>query len=456
MNRSTQAVPEVAAARRRPWLPVRHLVGLALVGLFIVGTTAGSIWWLERRDAESTAMAAEMRVNIYDELAAAMVRNDREAFVSWGEGQGETQLARLWDETKRIGWSTGWIEGRAGDVVKAAPDAPVEITDDPSMRFVVSLGFDNERFEEYGGGLLWQSFEYDLDVTGEYGDARITALTPRAPMPWDDADGVAVARAENVVLFGYADEAALLDAHIADAQVAAESLLASRLGSRPEADIEGFVGFLTGDRDRWADGLFDPGDDPNPVLIDSRAAMKSYSNAPYVPEDAPDQPGLAQDGGSVAFFSDKAVGDGMLRTMAHEFAHSLHHAYAPDTAYSLLGADAEVGISAVSEGYAVLAADMIAGERDGLIESLQPEVLAAVRDGDIARITDQRAYSSPEESELAYRVAGAYFFYAVDQRADIAELLLEKSYTVTPFWMWIEKPRAGLTTSGWREWAAEQ
>ena len=440
---------------KRPWLPARHVIGLAAVALFIAGSIFGGAAWISKSTDELAAQAERFAVSIDEEMTSAMVRGDREAFVSWGEGQGAEQLARLWDETKKIGWKTGSIGWTPGELSESA-SGEVEFTGDPIMQFAVALGFDNTRNAGDYGGALWQSVDYKLTVTGEYGDTRITSLTPVTPMPWDDPEGLAVVSSDNVILFSYADEAHLLDDAIADGQEAAEQLLRSQLAQRPEAHVEGFVGFLTTDRERWEQGVYAPGDPQSNVGREAVAVTKLYSDAPFVGEEAENQPGLAWDGGSLVFFSDKAVSDNLFRTMAHEFAHSLHHAYVPEISGSILGADAEVGIRAVTEGYGVLSEEMIGGARDGQLRTGTEEVRNAVVNGDLARITDTAAYASTDDADLAYNVAGNYLRYASAQGADIGVMIADASYTVVPFWMWVDQPEQGLSTEGWKEWAAAQ
>ncbi|MGO3885086.1 MAG: hypothetical protein ACTJHU_02215 [Mycetocola sp.] len=441
-----------AAQKKRPWLPLKHLIGLGLVGLFIAGSLTAGVGFINTRSDDMAAEGERLSVEIGNEMSAAMLRGDREAFVSWGEGEGAEQLGRLWDETKKIGWDTGWTDFLR-DVIRR-DDGTSDLADTATMTFAVALGFNNTRAANGEAGTLWQSVDYDLTTTGAFDQIRITSLTPVTPMPWDDPNGVAVASDDNVVLFSYADEGDLPSRYIADGQNAAEQLLSSQLAQEPDAQVEGFVGFVTADRQRWQQGAYAPGDTQSEVGRDALAVAKLYSDLLIVSPDVAEQPGLASMGGSMVFFSDKALGDGMFRTMSHEFAHSLHQAYVPDIAGSFLGE--EVGIRAVTEGYAVLAADKIAGAVDGHLDSDTAEVRDAVVNGDIEAITDTAAFADSEAAELAYNVAGNYLLYASAQGADIGRMLTEAGYTVVPFWMWVDQPDQGLSTEGWKEWAAAQ
>ena len=59
--------------------------------------------------SEPQAFQAGDGTHIYGAMSTAMLNGDREAFIRWGEGETRDQLARIWDETKKIGWTVGIV-----------------------------------------------------------------------------------------------------------------------------------------------------------------------------------------------------------------------------------------------------------------------------------------------------------------------------------------------------------
>ena len=102
-------------ATKRPWLPMRHVIGLALVLVFIVGSLGaswvglGNVDWAEQGPAEEDPRG--YKGDMMDDMSIAMLLDDREQFVKWGEGAVKEQLGQIWDESKKLGWKVGFVSG---------------------------------------------------------------------------------------------------------------------------------------------------------------------------------------------------------------------------------------------------------------------------------------------------------------------------------------------------------
>ncbi|WP_244303437.1 hypothetical protein [Leucobacter coleopterorum] len=211
------------------------MIGLvALAAAMVVIISAGSsvvntIW--DTRMAELADEEEKLNASFpsdVDAMNVAMQSGDREAFIAAGEKEGVEQLARLWDETKKIGWKTGVVTG-GGYADEDHDERRV------SMMFSFDLGFelDDATGDEINGGTsMLHGFEYVVNLgeytegEGGYGRGRlIQSIEPVIPMPWDSPDGVYAARTEHAVAFGAASDREYIDARSAAAERAATFVL---------------------------------------------------------------------------------------------------------------------------------------------------------------------------------------------------------------------------------------
>lgn len=343
---------------KRPWLPLKHVIGLIAVFAFIVGGIAGSEMLISARsgqmDREAAALAEKNSEEIYSAMSMAMLEGEREAFIKWGEGEARDHLARIWDETKKIGWTVGMADEVFTDEELSGDDPydPQRPKAD-GMLLAFDLGFTQQRFsvgadgpepdcapDSLGCGILTQSFEYDVTVDGGDDDTRshrIVEIGPRKPMPWDDPAGVYVVRSDNAVVFGYADEAARVDAVAGTAQTAAAGVLQTEIATSGYADVPGFPAFITDDSARYQDAVYGVGEHRLEVDRDWEENGVALVSPPLdvthgASEAARERGVLLEPGisggqsGSLAAFNGKKVqeqGSLVLRLAAHEFAHAL-------------------------------------------------------------------------------------------------------------------------------------
>ena len=368
-------------------------------------------------------------------LSAAMQENDRAAFVAAGDGGVAKHLAAIWDETKKLGWTLGVAE---------ATDA----TGSVQLAFNMQLGGFHAVAADNGtgfGGELLATFVYDATITGTGPDSKLTALHAVSDMPWDRGEQIAVARGERVALFSDADEAALAEDRIPEAEAAAEDVLARPEWTGSTARLEGFVSYVTENDDDFRAAY-------GPDIADGVAGFCRFDYRPsrWTAEEVPGLASGPYPGGGLAVVGPDGLLDEDGYVFAHEFAHYMQSTYAP-APYAADGT--KVDDRAFSEGYAEAVAAEYADASDELFTTR--EVRRTVLDGDVAAAVSAAAFDDSARVDTAYLTAGSYFYFLDQQHADYRALLTTDG--TTPFVKEVDAVMPpGLRIADWRAWMAEQ
>ena len=493
---------------KRPWLPRKHLIGLGAVAVFIVGSLSWTGIALARGwDPEQFQAArdlleqqAESNVDeghIFDRMSQAMLDGDREAFVSFGEGDARDQLAKIWDGTKAIGWTVGSAEQTYNglypsedDVREPLPEGEDLFTypDPVGVDFAFDLGFTATQAdtvypdlseEEYDEALanddpalegevknfiMTQQFRYAITVTGDYtGDTmRITSLEPLAAQPWDHPDGVAVEKRDNAVIYGFAADRAAVEAAADDVQTAALAVLEDQGGMFPRVSHPGFPVFLTTDNERFRTAAYGgvPGALESQTGTEAGLA-KTFQGANlnwHTRDEAQLYDGLGVSG--VLLMLNQSTDDPVLRTSVHEMTHALHNTGQDGSWSNFVGegsAERMVGV----EGYATAVEDKLVAPIDGLNKTMAPDIRSAINEAsDPGQLVSAEAFANPETVHRAYAVAGNYMtFLATSDIDTFANEIVNGNYEMMPFVLWAEGLRstngAELGIMAWKQWNVE-
>ena len=484
---------------KRPWLPMKQVIGLAAVALFLVGGVTGSGLLIQARfddmDASLQALAAGDSENIYSAMSRAMLEDDREEFLRWAEGPARDQLARIWDGSKEVGWTVGLIDSlydddHSYDAESYDPSRPLP----NGFRIAFDLGFTHTRAAvgENGPepdcfvgvqncGILTQSFDYDVTVDGgdgSHSSYRIIDIAPRTPMPWDDKDGVYAVHSENSVLFGYADEAAAIDAIAGDIQTAAAGVLQTEVATSGYSTIPGFPAFYSGKSERYQGAVYGVGEYRKDVKRDWEEAGVTLVSAPLdVVNDATElaeERGMllelgmfgGQSGSLAAFNGEKLASSEQtpLRVAAHEFAHALEMTTFSHMIFDQSSSE-DLAFSFGSEGYARYVEDLVASPHDGVQLTLNPNVRSAIvatPDEGLQGLVGASAFRESATSPLAYDAAGNYFAFMAAAGVDISQVMYRAEYMMfDPYtWIGLHYPTTAsgetidATPTAWRSWNA--
>ncbi|MDT0157772.1 hypothetical protein Q9R19_09060 [Microbacterium sp. ARD32] len=403
---------------RRPVRPAPIIVALTVLVLVLSGGWAASAWpeqpalgpaadfaspdpqaaWLPDYVPDSVRYP-----QAWTSMNRALRAKDRDAFLSYAEGQARTQLALWWDNTALIGRGTAYIVPAVG-------------SDGGEGAFLgAELAFSSRPLRGSGdkdaGYRLTAGFSYDIVTTGEGDAMRITSFEPQTPMPWDEGP-LHVAKRDHVVLYGMADEKTLVDATVDTAERAAVLAIRTITDLGGAVPMSGFVSGITDHQDRmdrWRFGDDVPAGDPQ---------ISGYATATTRPV-----------GRSDLFEADIAVGDATsgvlvmmgplsadqrLATFTHEFAHGLHYAAAPLTSFD----DPPV---AVYEGFATYI-ELRTGLTDvGWLRDRRVRDLIASKGA--AALSDT-AFDG-DDAWLSYVAAGSYYLFAAENGGDPWQLALD-------------------------------
>jgi len=345
----------------------------------------------------------------------AMRAKDRDAFLSYASGEAVDQLAQWWDNTTEIGWDTATMTPRWRDS-----------QDETKAQVVLGAQFAFAARPLRGSGnrdadlQLLQGLPYSVTLTptpergrsfDQYNDdgsleeqepveaRKITSLVPAyTPNPWDEG-ALHVVRRDHVVLFGMADEAALVEATADEAEASAVIALEAIRSLGGEVPQQGFVAAITDDAERFGRWEFGEGERWDfDIAGYARPTIRPVQVEPWL--DARVATGTDTSGTIVAMGPLSATQ--RRQTFVHEFAHALHFTAAPG------GVDEPP--RAVMEGFARFI-EWDAGLSEPRYTS--DAVRQAVADRGAGAFDDESLTS--EGAGIAYQAAGSYYAFAAEK-----------------------------------------
>lgn len=188
--------------------------------------------------------------NPWFEINQALKNQDKDAFLSFGEGQAREAMALWWDNSSTLGWDFALITPEVSHPRPAPEDASTVI-------LASNLGFPASppwaRGNPHAGQNFLHAAQYEIEATGSGSTLKIKSLVPKTVSPLDESDFYAAKR-ENVILYGKADEKSFIDAKADEAQEEAETALGAVAGFTDEHFVEGFSAAVTSDEEtleRW-------------------------------------------------------------------------------------------------------------------------------------------------------------------------------------------------------------
>lgn len=430
--------------RRRGWLWAVAIVaaiavtvgGATVTGVAVLAAIPQDSSYGSTATGDGSSTSADAwEDDVTTRLSTAMQENDRAAFVAAGDGRVATHLAAIWDETKKLGWTLGVAES-------------TDATGSVQLAFNMQLGGFHAVAADNGtgfGGELLATFVYDATIAGTGPHSKLTVLNAVADMPWDRGEQIAVARGEHVALFADADEAALADDRIPEAEAAAEDVLARPDWTGSTARLDGFVSYVTENDDDFRAAY-------GPDMADGVAGFCQFDYRPsrWTAENVPGLASGPYPGGGLATVGPGGLIDEDGYVFAHEFAHYVQNTYAPApfTADGAKGDD-----RAFSEGYAEAVAADYADASAELFTTR--DVRRTVLDGDVADAVSAAAFDDSARVDTAYLTAGSYFYFLDQQHADYRALLTADG--TTPFVKEVDAVMPpGLRIADWQAWMAEQ
>lgn len=439
--------PAAPPVRRRPGAKLIIALSTALVVLASAGWTA-SQWPAAVASGPSADFASPdplapwMPDHVPDSaqyprawtsMNEALRAKDRDAFLSYATGDAKDQLALWWDNTEKLGRGTAYIVPAIG-------------ADGGEGAFLgAELAFSSRPLRGSGdtdaGYRLTQGFGYDISTTGDGDELRITRFEPWQPMPWDEGPLYAVTR-DHVVLYGMADEKALVDATVDTAEKGAVMAIEAITDLGGSVPMVGFVSGITDDQermDRWQFGDDVPEGDP---------LIAGYATATNRPAGRSDlfEPDIAvgDNTSGVLVMMGPLSADQRLTTFTHEFAHGLHYAAAPLSSFD------EPPVS-VYEGFATYIE-----LRTGLtpIEWLQdPRVQQLIATRGAAALDDDSF--GTEDAWLSYLAAGSYYLFLAENGGDPWRLALDGADTSGRGLIEIAGDSA-FSEARWKAWVASR
>ena len=426
-----------ATRTRSPWLAPLIWIAAGIAALLVVGVLTAVTWpphvvlskpaelWGDGvTSSEGSGDTLTPRDRVFTDMNAAMLAKDRDGFLAHTTGDATAQLGQWWDNTQQIGWDT----------------AAITPWDDTTVLLGAQLAFaahpERGSGDEDAGLQLIQGFYYS--VTWE--ENLLSSITPYyEPMPWDEGP-IHVARAEHVVLFGAADEAALVDATLADAEAGAVRALdfVDSLGTDLPAD--GFVSAVTDSDERMYRWQYGSGEGWEMEV----AGFAMPTSRPARPEPWLDPVIATGDGtsGTVVALGPKST-QGRESIFTHEFLHALHNTAAPRSEQSPTFASAE--------GFAEWGTS-----RAGIGETYYtyPEVKEAIASSGAAAFSDEALRA--REAWIAYSAAASYYEFVDRNGGNAWRLALDSQSTGEPLPTLSVKQNPALTEAAWQAWVAEQ
>lgn len=386
----------------------------------------------------------------------AMRNKDRDALLSFASGEAVDQLARWWDNTTAIGWDTAvmtpsWVDpedetkayvvlgaqfGFAAKPLRGSGNRDSDLQLVQGLTYIVTL---SPLPEEQRSIDKYYNDDGTLKEQEPVAARKITSLTPAYhPNPWDEGD-LHVAKRDHVVLFGMADEAALVDATADEAERSAVTAIETVRSMGGEVPQEGFVSAITDDPDRvtrWQFGSSSPWD--LDVAGFARPTLRPPSTEPWL--DARIATGDATSGTIVVMGPLSA--DQRPETFVHEFAHALHNTGAPSSL--------DRPPRAVMEGFA-----RYTEWQAGLSEPwyTDPEVRAAVAERGADAFDDESLTSA--NGSIAYEAAGSYYVFAAEKGYSPWEMALDAKRGFAGLVGYSEL-HDDISIPAWQQWLAAQ
>lgn len=437
----------------KPWLPRKTAIGLIVVGLFMAGGTAASVALVNDRLAVTAQEDAERRAYVEPtvRMTEAMMGGDREAFVAFGANAAVAEhLGRFWDDTKAIGWEVGAVDNNAFGADYLVSD---------SIEFSLPLGTDAQRVDRDGvAKKLTTGLGYYVTWSD---DGQISTLEPLIPMPWDTAEGSHIERRDNVSVYGFADEAALIASSADEIQARANHVFtnaslasAAQLGSVSKSAV-----FLTADPDRYVTMTDRPS--PEGGLGEQEVVSPDFRrNSQGMAITFPQSFGMVE---NEAFLETSIVGGGSLvvvnasnpvTEVAQVAAHELAHVQFRTAFETPLITYDNTSNNLVVEGYAEYVEHAASGALDRLVGD---EVKNYVISTPAETVLTDPMFRTTETANAAYRAAASYLYF-VDQFSDTDLNWLintESGYEGMPFPMWVEREE-GITYDDWVAWLQAQ
>lgn len=369
----------------------------------------------------------------WSSMNEALRAQDRDAFLSYAVGDAQDQLALWWDNTEKIGRGTGYIVPALG-------------ADGGEGAFLgAELAFSSRPLRGSGdtdaGYRLTQGFGYDITTTGDGDDMRITTFEPWRSMPWDEGPLYAVTR-DHVVLYGMADEKALVDANVGTAERGAVMAIEAITDLGGSVPMVGFVSGITADQermDRWQFGDDVPDGDP---------LIAGYASATSRPAGRSDlfEPDIAvgDNTSGVLVMMGPLSADQRLSTFTHEFAHGLHYAAAPLSSYD------QPPVS-VYEGFATYIELRTGLTQIEWLQDWRVQDLIATRG---AAALDDDSFGD-EDAWLSYLAAGSYYLFLAENGGDPWQLALDGADTSGRSLIEISGDSA-FSEARWKAWVARR
>lgn len=391
---------------------------------------------------------------MWEEMNTALLEKDREKFLSWATGDAVAQLGQWWDNTTAIGW----------DVAAISP-TDYGVDEDGTQEVLLGAQFAFAAHPERGSGNsdaalnLIQGFQYDVtfEPTADEGSSfddynedgslkedtsempKITSIVPAGdPNPWDEGP-IHVAKRDHAVLFGMADESALVDANADAAEESAVIALDTIRAMGGDLPLDGFVSAITDDTARFERWLYGTGTQWDmDVAGFARPTYRPAMPATYL------DPSIATgfDTSGTLVVMGPLSGDGRERTFVHEFAHALHHTAAP-------GAFIDPP-AAVMEGFARYF-EWTAGMSEPRFT--EPRVSDAIAQYGADAFGDEALKST--DASVAYEAAGSYYQFAASKGVSPWELALSARTGFGGLVGYAEL-HEGVSIPEWQAWVAAQ
>lgn len=464
------------APRKELFLPLKHLIGLAMVAVVSLSFIIAVPTIIENSDkATANAIAESQSESVIINLTQAIFTNDKEMFIGEADNdEVKLQLSQIWDGFQAVNIQRGIVD-------ISTKDAESYANNDFTLIFYIQMGFDNARqpfSDGTTGTKLTNAFFYDIKTTSaiEKGQ-KITKLTPQVIMPWDTDIGVYAEKRENSITFGYADEAELIQQTADTIQNSAANVInVTGLANNENIRFNGFPAFITANVERY---LANIGEETSSTLVHSNGVAIPSSTVRQVYEESNGKkyfemyeetkimstvlPAYSDSYISVKAkpLNEESINEQLPRisdVAVHEFAHIINYIWYDNMSLgAIVGQDDGGTEIPLAEGYATYIEHKVGGTLDRLTaDDVKNSVVNATwqqLDSDIVPAN----FRDPARADLYYRIAGSYLYYATEvvglNTLDEVEKYWAEGFT-EPFGLYLIDNEASL--QGWQDWLAGQ